>query len=509
MKKIFLLSLFLFFSISLIAFAQVTNLQVNGNSTNFSMASGDEVSWSFDVPNLGDTTFLEFWIDVNNNEIIDSEDVLWVYFNQIDGDPNGQNGPPDMDGIANGHVSFQQKVGLAPAHYVLSFKNNDSVVTIPGSVTPLDNITFTISGHVAVPSGYSSKNIVLELSSSSKNGTFWDALTDVNGDFSIGMDSDTTGNPWRLNISNGFNFELATVSPQRINLNIDSSVSKQYVNNNFTISAAAASISGLVKDGDGFPMVGTYVYINNNNGNFQSNANTDYEGKYYIGLSSNDLPLTNLNIGADGDSNTVQFNYNIPSINYGDSLTQDLYVLKANSVIRGRLTFNGNAAGMTNVFASCADTGYIWTNTNNDGYFVFRVSDKIYNYVIRAGQVPYQYISDSIVVHPGDTTASLNLILTSTNENEFNIPKVYSLSQNFPNPFNPTTMISYELSRSGMVSLKVFNVLGQEVKVLVNKFESAGQYNVQFNASELKSGVYFYQLQAGNYVNTRKMILLK
>ena len=509
MKKLLIHSLMLGFVFTLSAFAQVTNLNVNGSSTNFSMASGDEVSWSFDVPNPGDTTFLEFWIDVNNNEIIDSEDVLWVYFNQIDGDPNGQNGPPDMDGTANGHVSFQQKVGLAPAHYVLSFKNNDSVVTIPGTVTPLDNITFTISGHVTVPASYSSKNIVIELSSSSENGTFWDALTDVNGDFSIGMDSDTTGNPWRLSISNGFNFELATVSPQRINLNIDSSVSKQYANNNFTIASAAASISGFVKDGDGFPMVSTYVYINNNNGNFQSNANTDLDGKYYIGLSSNDLPLTNVNIGADGDSNTVQFSYNIPSINFGDSLTQDLYVLKVNSVIRGRLTFNGNAPGMTGVTASCVDTGYIWSNTNNEGYFEFKVSDKIYNYVISAGQVPYPYIGDSIVVHPGDTTANLNLTITSINKTELNVPKEYSLSQNFPNPFNPTTVISFELPHSSKVSLKVFNIIGQEVSVLVDKFEEAGNYNLRFDGSGLESGVYFYRLQAGNYTNTGKMILLK
>ena len=87
----------------------------------------------------------------------------------------------------------------------------------------------------------------------------------------------------------------------------------------------------------------------------------------------------------------------------------------------------------------------------------------------------------------------------------------FSLSQNYPNPFNPSTIISYNLAESGFVSLRIFDVMGNEVCTLVNSEQSAGTYDVQFSTSNLKlsSGTYFYRLQAGNYIETKKMILIK
>ena len=89
------------------------------------------------------------------------------------------------------------------------------------------------------------------------------------------------------------------------------------------------------------------------------------------------------------------------------------------------------------------------------------------------------------------------------------VPKSYSLSQNYPNPFNPTTVISYELPMNSQVTLKVYDVLGREVRTLVNAREDAGRHSVYFNASDLPSGVYFYRLEAGTYHNTIKLVLLK
>ena len=85
----------------------------------------------------------------------------------------------------------------------------------------------------------------------------------------------------------------------------------------------------------------------------------------------------------------------------------------------------------------------------------------------------------------------------------------YSLSQNYPNPFNPATVINYQLPKDGLVTLKIYNELGQEVKTLVNQYQSTGNYSVDFNASDLASGVYFYKLQAGDFISVKKMILLK
>lgn len=99
----------------------------------------------------------------------------------------------------------------------------------------------------------------------------------------------------------------------------------------------------------------------------------------------------------------------------------------------------------------------------------------------------------------------------SSNINEDNsvIPEIYSLDQNYPNPFNPATTISYSIPKAGNVTLKIFNVLGQEVKTLANGFQQAGKYTVTFDASSLTSGVYFYSLSSENFNQVKKMLLLK
>ncbi|MBK7629235.1 MAG: T9SS type A sorting domain-containing protein [Ignavibacteriales bacterium] len=94
-------------------------------------------------------------------------------------------------------------------------------------------------------------------------------------------------------------------------------------------------------------------------------------------------------------------------------------------------------------------------------------------------------------------------------DRESNIPNSFSLEQNYPNPFNPSTSIQYAISSKQFVTLKVFDVLGKEIATLVNEEKSAGSYEVNFNASQFSSGVYFYELQTGSFVETRKMILLK
>jgi aminopeptidase N len=113
----------------------------------------------------------------------------------------------------------------------------------------------------------------------------------------------------------------------------------------------------------------------------------------------------------------------------------------------------------------------------------------------------------SIVFDPGNWI--LKDLLGITEVKNENLPTSYSLEQNYPNPFNPYTIIEYSLPRNGFVTLKVFNVLGKEVATLVNGQVEAGNYKVNFNALNLNSGVYFYKLESGSFVDTKKMILLK
>jgi hypothetical protein len=93
--------------------------------------------------------------------------------------------------------------------------------------------------------------------------------------------------------------------------------------------------------------------------------------------------------------------------------------------------------------------------------------------------------------------------------NQNRIPKEFSLSQNYPNPFNPTTVIAYELPKASSVKLVVYDMLGREVKTLVNEFKQAGSYDVSFDASSLASGVYFYRINAGSFTDVKKMMLIK
>ena len=107
-----------------------------------------------------------------------------------------------------------------------------------------------------------------------------------------------------------------------------------------------------------------------------------------------------------------------------------------------------------------------------------------------------------------------NTTLAKKNFNKVNftgseIPITYELSNNFPNPFNPSTTIRYQIPQDGIVTLKIYDILGSEVATLVNEEKVAGKYEVNFNATSLASGVYIYKIQAGGFISSKKMMLLK
>ncbi|MCW8810296.1 MAG: T9SS type A sorting domain-containing protein, partial [Ignavibacteriaceae bacterium] len=85
----------------------------------------------------------------------------------------------------------------------------------------------------------------------------------------------------------------------------------------------------------------------------------------------------------------------------------------------------------------------------------------------------------------------------------------FELYQNYPNPFNPSTIIKYSIPELKFITIKVFDVLGNEIAELVNEVKPAGEYEVEFNAKALTSGIYFYQLKVGNHLETKKMLYLK
>ncbi len=116
----------------------------------------------------------------------------------------------------------------------------------------------------------------------------------------------------------------------------------------------------------------------------------------------------------------------------------------------------------------------------------------------------YIYVATDRGVFMGDGN---NIILSL--ESDILKNQIYYLSQNYPNPFNPSTKIKYNLPNDSQIQIRVFDILGRKVVDLVNEEKVAGAYEINFNASSLASGIYYYQLRAGEYVETKKMILLK
>ena len=130
---------------------------------------------------------------------------------------------------------------------------------------------------------------------------------------------------------------------------------------------------------------------------------------------------------------------------------------------------------------------------------------------------------DSVVVHydspPPPSCQDYGTIFMADNmqvtafivnvASEGGLPEMFALQQNYPNPFNPSTTISYQLPTQSNVTLKVFDVLGREVATLVNSVEQPGNKSVNFSANNLVSGVYYYRLQAGNFIETKKLVLVR
>lgn len=143
-------------------------------------------------------------------------------------------------------------------------------------------------------------------------------------------------------------------------------------------------------------------------------------------------------------------------------------------------------------------------NSNSPKYYEFIDQNRLIDSVeYRLKQIDtdgvFQYYGQTVKVEGYSTTAVSEEV----------VPKEFKLFQNYPNPFNPSTEIVYSIPEASKVSLKVYNVLGEEIASLVDANKEAGKFNVIFNSSNLPSGIYFYSIKTNNNVSVKKMILLK
>ena len=148
---------------------------------------------------------------------------------------------------------------------------------------------------------------------------------------------------------------------------------------------------------------------------------------------------------------------------------------------------------------------YLFNNQNVSlGKAVLQAKLSLENQSSSEDAIPRRYtlLGDPALKVPSGTIAQVNI-------SNPNIPENYSLKQNFPNPFNPTTTIRYSIPKAVHITIKVYNIIGQLVATLIDEYKQAGNYEIKFNGSNLSSGVYFYRMQAGNFVEVKKLILLK
>ncbi len=172
-----------------------------------------------------------------------------------------------------------------------------------------------------------------------------------------------------------------------------------------------------------------------------------------------------------------------------------------------------------------SDTFQVW-NTNNRMYTEFVMSDYHENVIDWEGEEVQNYATWNLVwyktewqqgdviqiIYYNPITPNDKFTFTTPqrfNKEDFRIPESFELYHNFPNPFNPTTTIRFDLPEDNNVKIEVFNILGQKVRTLVNEFYKGGIHEVQFNSRGLASGVYIYRLEAGPHINVKKMVLLK
>ena len=499
-------------AIALPSTAQVTNLKVNGVATGFLMTSGDEIRWEYDLP-VGDSASLEIWYDVNANGTIEpATDFTYVWFVQVDGQVSGTKGPADMDSTANGHITFHgMRVGIAPGGYVIRVRCHGVGESAAGTVAPLPVPAHLLYGHVTPPPGKSAQYTVVEAYRSDEYApSFWDAITDANGDFAIAMDSDTAGNPWLVEVSRNPHPPSIDQPDYR-----ELTITGNHIGLDFSLVPAAAQVAGTVTNEFMTPLQASGVQLINPPTGFVREGSTDANGFYQVGVLAGELGA-GLWIMQTTQPDTVTTDFmmgqsTIPIILAGDSIVRHLVVYRTDATIHGVVLIDGSPPGfpvtmMAANFDTASSSGPSEPGTGN---FTLKVSSQISQYTIFPVKLPPNFVTETVVAPPGASGIVVNVTTTSVEGKGQETPAEFRLEQNYPNPFNPGTTIRFSLPQRSHVTLTVFNLLGQNVGTLVDETRDAGHHHALFDASGLASGVYLCRLQAGGFVQVRKMIVVK
>lgn len=264
-------------------------------------------------------------------------------------------------------------------------------------------------------------------------------------------------------------------------------------NSNTNSWRTATSMPGI-RFGGGFAVKGdTLVYVSGVDG--AAIVTTVYKGV----ISQTDRSVITWTTGAalPAPLSTGQFRFDAHTWgNKGIIITGGSTLIPFTSVSNACMSYSPGA----NVWSTLPNKITAWTAGQSGVAF----SNGALKLVCAGG-----YSGTATVTNTEMYTDSSALVGISNQSVSSIVPSDYALLQNYPNPFNPTTTISFSIPKSGLVTLKIYNVLGKELATLVNEVKSAGSYNLNFNATELSSGVYFYKIESGNFSDIKRMMLIK
>ena len=444
--------------------------------------SDGSLDTSFDTDGIV-TTNISFWYDFAKSVVIQSDGKIVVAgdfrngsqydFAVVRYNADGSLDTSfDTDGIVTTDLTFT------------STQSND--LAYSAVIQPDGKI---VVGGVSSPSGDNYFAFVRYNTNGSLDGSFdSDGKVVIQGGFGLGIASQSDAKF----IITGYH-SVGTGNPRQIKL--------ARINGNGSVDGAFGS-SGLVTTTVGTSSEGHGVAVQTDGRIIV--VGQSYNGSNYVvslaRYNNPSLPVELTTFSASINKHSIELNWETATEvnNYGFEVERNASTLPALSADR---------LSMTDSFIPSGDEGWEMIafvqghgNSNSPKYYSY--SDKSINlsgkYLYRLKQIDidgsYEY-SDQVEVDLG-------------------LPSEFKLSQNYPNPFNPTTTISYSIppnvkQETQEVKLTIYDVLGKKVATLVNQKQSSGNYQVQFDASSLPSGVYYYKLRAGNFVQIRKMMLLK
>lgn len=254
-----------------------------------------------------------------------------------------------------------------------------------------------------------------------------------------------------------------------------------------------------------------------------SSADMADEDNGYLSMNSSGKPIYKTNDGgATWVPVPVPFTSQIRAIKVIDKNT--LYISTNYGTKRVAKSLDGGATWTTYALPAPVDVNTMDFKNANTGYVcgnsvtaACRTTDGGISWTLENYHLP---TGAKIYITPGDTAFALGTwgsilrnvsyaIPTGVRTESNTLPKGFSLAQNYPNPFNPSTIIQYNIPSGSKVKIEIFDVLGKLVSTLVSEYKAAGNYEINFNASKLSSGVYFYKLTAGSQILTKKMSLVK